>query len=143
MNISKYLFLLIILFSITNQPIFANTIRDKVEMETIQAGEFLMGSKQEEGRADERPQRKIYLDTYEIDSYEVSNKRYLNFVHDTGRKDPANPYSEKLLSEENGIDSLPVVQVTWYDAVDYCRWAGKHLPTEAQWEKASRGEKGI
>ena len=145
MNISKYiyLFFLIILSSITNQPISANTIRDKVEMKTIQAGEFLMGSKQEEGRADERPQRNIYLDTYEIDSYEVSNKRYLNFIHDTGRKDPANPYSEKLLSEENGIDSLPVVQVTWYDAVDYCRWAGKHLPTEAQWEKASRGEKGI
>ena len=143
MNISKYIYFLIILSSIINQPIFANTIRDTVEMKTIQAGEFLMGSKQEEGRADERPQRNIYLDTYEIDSYEVSNKRYLKFIRDTGRKDPANPYSEKILSEENGIDSLPVVQVTWYDAVDYCRWAGKHLPTEAQWEKASRGEKGI
>ena len=145
MNISKYiyLFFLIFLSSFTSQSIFANTIRDEVEMETIQAGEFLMGSKQEEGRADERPQRNIYLDTYAIDLYEVSNKRYLNFIRDTGRKDPANPYSAGLLSDETGIDSLPVVQVTWYDAVDYCRWAGKHLPTEAQWEKASRGEKGI
>ena len=145
MNISKYayfFFTITFLLSI-KQPIFANTMRDEVEMKKIQAGEFLMGSKQKEGRVDERPQRNIYLDTYEIDSFEVSNKSYLKFIRDTGRKDPANPYSTGLLSDETGIDNLPVVQVTWYDAVDYCRWAGKHLPTEAQWEKASRGEKGI
>ena len=139
MNLSKYTYLF---FAITfllslKYPIYANAMRDTVEMKKVEAGEFLMGSKKEEGRADERPQRNIYLDTYKIDSYEVSNKRYLKFIRDTGRKDPANPYSAGLLSDETGIDNLPVVQVTWYDAVDYCRWAGKHLPTEAQWEKAS------
>ena len=145
MNKTKSFFMLfaIILFLSDHQYIYAETLRDTVEMKKIQAGEFLMGSKQEEGRADERPQRKVYLDTYEIDSYEVSNKRYLKFIRDTSRKDPLNPYSDGMLSEESGVDNLPVVQVTWYDAVDYCRWAGKHLPTEAQWEKASRGDKGF
>jgi len=118
------------------------TNRDPVEMKIIPAGEFLMGSKQAEGRADERPQRKIYMDSYAIDINEVTNERYLNFIHSTGRKESPNPYGDRLLSEETGIDSLPVVQVTWYDAVDYCRWAGKRLPTEAEWEKAARGAQG-
>lgn len=117
--------------------------RDSVAMIIIPAGEFLMGSKQGEGRADERPQRKVSLDTYAIDIYEVTNKRYLNFIHTTGRKEPTNPYGDKLLSEEPGVGNLPVVQVTWYDAVDYCNWTGKHLPTEAEWEKAARGDRGF
>ena len=118
------------------------TSRDPVEMKIIPAGEFLMGSKPAEGRPDERPQSRVYLDAYEIDIYEVTNERYLNFIHLTGRKEPPNPYGERLLSQEDGIGSLPVVQVTWYDAVDYCRWAGKRLPTEAEWEKAARGLNG-
>jgi len=145
MNVKNYAFLMFItiFFFCTQKDVNGNTLRDSVEMKTIPAGEFIMGSKKEEGRADERPQRKIYLDTYEIDSHEVSNNHYLNFIQSTGRKDPLNPYSEKLLSDEAGIGNLPIVQVTWYDAVDYCRWAGKHLPSEAQWEKAARGEKGL
>jgi len=144
MKITKYVFLICVTILLVSKQhnVYADILRDPVEMKKIPAGEFLMGSKQDEGRDDERPQRKIYLDTYEIDSHEVSNKRYLNFIRDTGRKDPANPYSEKLLSEENEISDLPVVQVTWYDAVDYCRWAGKTLPSEAQWEKAGRGTNG-
>lgn len=116
--------------------------RDRVEMILMPSGEFLMGSGKAEGRADERPQKTIYLDSYSIDAFEVTNKRYLEFIHKTGRKDPPNPYSDKKLSDEGGVDSLPVVQLTWYDAVDYCRWAGKRLPTEAEWEKAARGVKG-
>jgi sulfatase modifying factor 1 len=145
MKIDKYVFMMCAIIFLLNlqQNAFGNTLRDPVEMKTIPAGEFLMGSKQEEGRVDERPQRKIYLDAYEIDTHEVSNKRYLNFIRETGRDDPTNPYSERLLSEQNEVVNLPVVQVTWYDAVDYCRWTGKHLPTEAQWEKAARGVKGL
>ena len=141
MNIFKLSFLVfaILSFLILQQDTNASTPgdnqRDPVEMIQIPAGEFLMGSKQEKGRRDEKPQRIIFLDTYEIDAHEVSNERYLNFINKTQRKEPPNPYSEGLLSELTGIGNLPVVQVTWYDAVDYCRWAGKQLPTEAQWEK--------
>jgi sulfatase modifying factor 1 len=145
MKINKYIFIMcstIFLFSL-QQNVYGDTLIDPVEMKTVPAGEFLMGSKQEEGRVDERPQRKIYLDAYKIDSNEVSNRRYLNFIRETDRKEPTNPYSELQLSEQNEVVNLPVVQVTWYDAVDYCRWAGKHLPTEAQWEKAARGVKGL
>jgi formylglycine-generating enzyme required for sulfatase activity len=117
--------------------------RDKTKMIVIPAGEFFMGSKTEEGRPDEQPQRKIYLDTYEMDIHEVSNEGYLKFIHSTGRKEPPNPYSEGLLSKVPGMGNLPIVQVTWYDAVDYCRWAGKRLPTEAEWEKAARGENAL
>ena len=117
--------------------------RDSVEVINIPAGEFLMGSAEDKGRSDERPQRKVYLDTYAIDIYETTNNRYLKFIHSTRRKEPPNPYSDKQLSEEYGTGDLPVVQVTWYDAVDYCRWAGKRLPTEAEWEKAARGEQGF
>ena len=116
--------------------------RDSVEMILIPSGSFLMGSGKAEGRPDEKPQKTIHLDAYSIDAFEVTNKRYLAFIHKTGRKEPPNPYSEKKLSEEAGVDSMPVVQVTWYDAVDYCRWAGKRLSTEAEWEKAARGVKG-
>lgn len=149
MKISKFVFMICTFFSLLNlqQDVYGNSStlkdRDMVEMLKIPAGEFFMGSKQEEGRPDEKPQRKIYLDTYEIDSHEVSNKRYLNFIHKTGRKEPPNPYSEGVLSKEREIHNLPVVQVTWYDAVDYCRWVGKRLPSEAQWEKAARGDKGF
>jgi formylglycine-generating enzyme len=117
--------------------------RDNEKMIVIPAGEFFMGSKKKEGRPDEQPQRKIYLDFYEIDEHEVSNDRYLKFIHATGRKEPPNPYSDGKLSKVSGIGNLPVVQVTWYDAVDYCRWAGKRLPTEAEWEKAARGNEGL
>jgi|TARA_B110000467_G_scaffold123917_1_gene115875 sulfatase modifying factor 1 len=145
MNVKKYAFLMFItiFFICSQKDVYGNALRDSVEMKTIPAGEFIMGSKMDEGRADERPQRKIYLDSYEIDSYEVSNNQYLNFIRSTGRKDPLNPYSEILLSDEAGVGNLPIVQVTWYDAVDYCRWAGKYLPSESQWEKAARGEKGL
>ena len=149
MNIFKLSFLVfaILSFLILKQDASASSDRenqrDPVEMIQIPAGEFLMGSKQEKGRRDEKPQRIIFLDTYEIDAYEVSNERYLNFINKTQRKEPPNPYSKGLLSELTGIGNLPVVQVTWYDAVDYCRWTGKQLPTEAQWEKSARGEKGL
>jgi len=116
--------------------------RDSVEMVVVKADEFLMGSKRDEGRADERPQRNIFLNAYSIDVHEVSNQRYLKFIQETERKEPPNSYSDGLLSKEPGIKKLPVVQVTWYDAVDYCRWAGKRLPTEAEWEKAARGKNG-
>ena len=114
--------------------------KDQVEMVVIPAGTFIRGSAPGEGRLDEQPQRKIYVDSFAIDKYEVSNARYINFLEETLHKPPLNVYGEGSLLKEDDIASLPVVQVTWHDAVDYCFWAGKRLPTEAEWEKAARGD---
>lgn len=115
---------------------------DPVPMVTIAAGEFLMGNPEGIGRADEWPRRSVYLDTFSIDQVEVTNERYLAFVATTGHRNPPNPYGTGPLLSAKGIEQLPVVQVTWYDAKAYCSWAKKRLPTEAEWEKAARGTDG-
>lgn len=114
--------------------------KDPVDMVVIPAGPFIRGSAPGEGRLDEQPRRKIYLDSFAIDQYEVTNARYGEFLQETLHKAPLNVYGDHSLMKEEGVGDLPVVQVTWHDAVDYCFWAGKRLPTEAEWEKAARGK---
>ena len=116
--------------------------RDPVAMVVVPAGWFLMGSSDLTDQSDERPQRKVYLDAFAIDEVEVTNERYGSFVKATGHEWPPNAYGKGLLGETDGIGTLPVVQVTWDDAGDYCRWAGKRIPTESEWEKAARGTDG-
>jgi formylglycine-generating enzyme len=116
--------------------------RDPVPMVVVPGGPFLMGSRHGQGRDDERPQRLLDIDTFAIDAMEVTNARYLAFVEATGHRRPPNPYGDGVLTVSAGIEQLPVVQVTWHDAADYCQWAGKRLPTEAEWEKAARGADG-
>jgi formylglycine-generating enzyme len=114
-------------------------LAEVLDAETVRvpAGDFLMGSDRD--RADERPRRRVYLDGFEIDRYEVSNAQYRRFVQATGRPPP--PHWEDG-THPPGQEDHPVVGVSWTDADDYCRWAGKRLPTEAEWEKACRGTNG-
>jgi formylglycine-generating enzyme required for sulfatase activity len=128
--------------SLTAEALPGNKELDPVPMVTIPAGPFLMGNPEGKGRADERPQRSVYLDEFTIDQVEVTNERYMAFVKSTGHRNPPNPYGTGSLVSIDGIEQLPVVQTTWYDAKAYCSWAKKRLPTEAEWEKAARGTDG-
>jgi formylglycine-generating enzyme required for sulfatase activity len=137
--------LLFLLSIVLAQPTWGLHLEEKWDyapMIMIPAGPFIRGSTKESGRLDEIPQMEIYLDGFLIDKYEVTNHQYIEFLLATRHKEPFNVYSEGPLSAELGIDHLPVVQVTWNDAEDYCLWIGKRLPTEAEWEKAARGNDG-
>ncbi len=129
-------------FSVIHGGSMIEKEKDLVEMAHIPAGTYIRGSAPGEGRLDEQPKRKIYLKGFAIDKFEVSNARYIVFLEETLHKPPLNVHGDGPLSSQKNIDDLPVVQVTWHDAVDYCFWAGKRLPTEAEWEKAARGDDG-
>ncbi len=103
----------------------------------VPSGHFTMGDTH--GDDDERPQRRIYLDAYEIDRYEVTNIQYQRFLLETGRRAPVHWSGTDY---PPGQADFPVVGVGWEDASAYCAWAGKRLPSEAEWEKACRGPNG-
>ncbi len=113
---------------------------DGREMILIPEGIFTRGS--DSGGFDEKPQQEIYLDAFYIDKHEVSVESYNKFRRAANYVEPSVPFfkaDQSILKTPN----FPVVGVSWNDAVNYCKWAGKRLPTEAEWEKAARGTHGL
>ena len=105
--------------------------RKVLDMALIPAGEFQLGSPEGKGEPDEHPRHKVFLDDFLMDKYPVTVAQYKVFAEAAQR-----PMREQPVWNAAGH---PVVYVNWDDARDYCAWQLKQLPTEAEWEKATRG----
>jgi len=136
---------------------------DGAEMVYVPAGEFLMGSEDSDAESDEGPEHFVYLDAFWIYKYEVKNAQFAAFIAETGYETEAEEIGYGYVfnwgvlynidgaywaepqgpgSDIEGLGDHPVIHVTWQDANEYCQWASGRLPTEAEWEKAARGEDG-
>lgn len=120
------------------------------EMVFVKGGTFQMGSNS--GESDERPVHSVTLTDFYIGKYEVTVEQYKAYCNEVGKSFPSPPKPSWYEEHPNASkwtwnDNYPVVNITWSDAMDYCKWLSKKtgqkytLPTEAQWEYAARGGK--
>jgi formylglycine-generating enzyme required for sulfatase activity len=136
----------------SNQTTAATIVwpNDDKEMVFISGGAFIMGS--DDGNPNHQPRHQVVVADFYLDRWPVTNAEYKKFVDATGRPAPNyevswcdtqpynwNPYTRMY---PQGKADHPVVLVTWADAMAYAAWAGKRLPTEAEWERAARGLNG-
>jgi len=136
--------------SIETPPSIIVWPNDGKDMVFIPGGTFIMGSN--DGSPNHQPAHEVYVADFYLDRWPVTNAEYKKFVDATGYPVPNynvqwcdtrgyNWDPETRMYPEGKADH-PVVLVTWEDAMAYAAWAGKRLPTEAEWERAARGRQG-
>lgn len=106
------------------------TGKDGARAMLVPAGPFTMGDDENS------PLREVYVDAFYIDEKEITVARYAKFLQASGAVNPPDEWDQAKLDQDG---ELPVVGIGWRDAEAYCRWSGKRLPTESEWEKAARG----